>query len=477
VTIEELLAQGSIAAIGAAYRARQLSVAEAIDWYLARIERLNHAGPNLNAVRELNPRARGDARAADEDLANGRDRGPLHGIAVLIKDNILVAGMTATAGASALVGFAPRADAPLVRRLRQAGAVVLGKTNMTEFADYVSDVMPSEFSSAGGVVRNPHGIVYERGQGSSVGSAAAVAAGLATFAIGSETQNSIQTPASYSSVFGFKPTVGNVSRSGIIPLVPSQDSPGPMTRSAADAMLVLDAIAAPDALDPISLLPERRSRDAARIDTLAGVRIGVPRRAQADRPDFAAMLPLFERVLTQLSQAGASIVDPCDLPTAEQLLDVRSCVFRAEFKAALDAFLEQHGAPGGMRSMADIIAWNAGHPDKIPYGQPLLIAANETPLDDRYVRDRARDIALARTGGIDPALALGGVDVLIAPMGAAAKCSGKAGTPVAAVPAGLDPGGVPFGITLFAGMGQDRRLLAIAGAVEEVIGQRVVVGL
>src|SRR5262249_33721861 len=155
-----------------------------------------------------------------------------------------------------------------------------------------------------------HGLAYERGQGSSVGSAAAVAASLATFAIGSETQNSLQTPASYSSVFGFKPTVGFVPRSGIVPLVPSQDSPGPLPRAAADAMLVLDAIAGPDARDPVSLLPERHSLDAPRIDGLAGVRIGVPRRAQADRPDFAAVLPGFKRVLNRLAQAGAIIVDP-----------------------------------------------------------------------------------------------------------------------------------------------------------------------
>ncbi len=237
---------------------------------------------------------------------------------------------------------------------------------------------------------------------------------------------------------------------------------------------MLDAIAGPDPRDPLSLLPERQARSAARLDGLAGVRIGVPRRAQADRPDFAPVLPLFERALSRLAQAGAVIVDPCDLPTAVELQDVRSCVFRAEFKAALDAFLEDHGAPCGMDRLAAIIAWNAAHPENIPYGQPLLIAADATPLDEQYLRDRARDIVLARTGGLDAALALGGADVLIAPMGAAAKCSGKAGTPVAAVPAGLDANGVPFGITLLAALGQDRKLLAIAAAVEQAIGERVV---
>ncbi len=178
----------------------------------------------------------------------------MHGIPVLLKDNILTGdGMPASAGAAALADFVPKHAATLVKRLRQAGAIVLGKTNMTEFADYVSDVMPSGFSGAGGVVRNPHGIEYGRGQGSSVGSAAAVAAGFAPVAIGSETQNSIQTPACYSSVVGFKPGVGAVSRAGVIPLVPSQDSPGPLTRSVADAALVFAALAGADMHDTSTL--------------------------------------------------------------------------------------------------------------------------------------------------------------------------------------------------------------------------------
>src|SRR5581483_2107650 len=239
-SVENCLLQGSIAAIARELRARKFSIREMVAWYLARIEKLDHAEPALNAVRTINPRALEDAARADEALARGDDRGPLHGIPVLLKDNILTGdGMRASAGAAALADFVPRHDATLVTRLRQAGAIVLGKTNMTEFADYVSDVMPSGFSGAGGVVRNPHGIEYGRGQGSSVGSAAAVAAGFAPVAIGSETQNSIQTPACYSSVVGFKPGVALVSRNGVVPLVPNQDSPGPLVRSAEDAALVL----------------------------------------------------------------------------------------------------------------------------------------------------------------------------------------------------------------------------------------------
>jgi amidase len=475
MNVEDLLAHGSVSAIGRELRARRLSAKDAVASYLARIETFNRAGPALNAVRTLNPRALADAQHADDELASGVDRGPLHGIPVLLKDNILTAdGMPASAGAAALADFRPRREATLVRRLRAAGAIVLGKTNMTELADYVSDMMPSEFSGAGGVVRNPHGIAYGRGQGSSVGSAAAVSAGFAPIAIGSETQNSIQTPACYSSVVGFKPSVGIVSRAGVVPLVPSQDSPGPIARTVEDAALALAALAGADARDTQTLANPGWGSTHEPLDSVAGVTIGVPRRCIADRADMSAVLPQFEDVLSRLSRAGARIVDPCDLPSAEQLQDVRSCVFRTEFKTALDAFLAEHDSPCGIASLDALVAWNERHPEAIPYGQSLLLAASRTGgLDDPgYVADRCRDIALSRTAGIDAALDMSGADVLIAPMGSAAKCTGKAGAPVIALPAGLDPSGTPFGVVLFASPGSDRKLLRIAAAVEKAIGDR-----
>ena len=311
-----------------------------LGWYLKRIEALNQAGPQLNAVREIASDALDAARRADEELAAGKRRGPLHGIPVLVKDNILAAGMNATAGAAALKGFRPRRDATLVARLRAAGAIVIGKTNLTEFADYVSDVMPSGFSGAGGMVKNPHGVMqYGRGLGSSVGSVSAVAARFAPIAIGSETQNSIQTPCCVSSVYGFKPSVGVVSRAGVVPLVPSQDSPGPIASSVEDLALVLSVIAGADIADTASLEMPHELSGVLRARDPASIRIGVPRRAMADRSDFAAVMSPFEAVLSRLSKAGAAIVDPCDLPSAEQLQDVRSSVFRTEFKAALNAFL------------------------------------------------------------------------------------------------------------------------------------------
>jgi len=346
---------------------------------------------------------------------------------------------------------------------------------MTEFADYVSEVMPSEFSGAGGVVKNPHGIRYDRGQGSSVGSAAAVAASLAPFAIGSETQNSIQTPASYSSVVGYKPSTGLVSRAGVVPLVSSQDSPGPLTRCVADVALVTATLAGADPRDGLTLTYTQSALpDPSRVVDLAGVRIGLPRRQVAARPDFAEVLPLFEAALAKLAAAGATIIDPCDLPAAEQLQEVRSCVFRTEFKAALNAFLEDCNAPCGMGSLADIIAWNEQHPDAIPFGQALLLAAQATGdlSDPTYRSDRARDIALSLEAGIAAALDMHDADVLIAPMGAAAKCTGKAGAPVLAIPAGKQANGTPFGITIFCKPGDDTRLLAIGAAVERALDGR-----
>jgi amidase len=472
--MEELLRKGTIAALVHALTSRRMSARELVGWYLNRIEALNQSGPAINAVREIAPDALENARRADEALASGRKLGTLHGIPVLLKDNVLTAdGMAAAAGCAALKAFVPRREATLVKRLRSAGAIILGKTNLTEFADYVSDVMPSGFSGAGGIVKNPQGLEpYGRGLGSSVGSAASVAARLAPIAIGSETQNSIQTPASVTSLYGFKPSVGAVSRSGLVPLVPSQDSPGVLCRSAEDAARVLAVIAGGDAHDTATLDLAHGLSEALHAREPGTIRIGVPRRAMADRADFAGLMSSFEVVLSRLSRGGVTIVDPADLPSAEQLQDVRSSVFRTEFKAAINGFLDDHHSPCGIHSLRALIDWNDAHPDAIPYGQSLLLAAEATTgLDDpQYRRDRRRDIALSRSAGIDAALAAADLDALIAPMGAAAKCTGKAGAPSFAIPAGLDASGAPFGVTLITSRGGDRRLLDIGTTIAGIIG-------
>lgn len=468
-----LLTSGSARAIGAAIAAGELTALEATEWYLSRIAQFNAGETGLNCVRSVSHLAREEAKRADAELAAGRSRGPLHGVPYLAKDNIFtVDGSFTSAGSRALAEFLPPYEATLVTRLRDAGAVLLGKTNLTEFADFVADTMPSEFSGAGGTVRHPLGLQYGRGQGSSVGSAAAVAAGFCAFAMGSETQNSLQSPAVHSSVTGFKPSVGRVSRHGLIPLVPSQDSPGPLTRTVDDAQLVYEAIAGPDMKDTATLavLPAENSSTC----TLQGLRIGIPRRHIADSVLTDSRKKVFNDLVTSLAQAGAVIVDPCDLPAAEQLSEVRSCVFRSEFRKSLNNLLEIL-EPCGMKSMGDIIAWNKAHPEAIPYGQSLLEAADASPdtLSPQYLSDRRRDSILSLDSGILSALRMGGVDILLSPMAAAAKCTGKAGAPVAAIPVGEDADGLPFGITLYSAPGHDRSVLLAAKAIEKAVGKRV----
>lgn len=471
--IASLLSNCPAREIGEAIAAGKITSVEATQWYLNRIEALNNGTGGINCVRSISPLALEEASRADAELAAGESRGPLHGVPYLVKDNVFtVDGSFASAGCRALAEFIPPYEATVVVRLREAGTVLLGKTNLTEFADFVSDTMPSEFSGAGGVVRNPLGGQYGRGQGSSVGSAAAVVAGFCAFAIGSETQNSLQAPAIHSSLVGFKPTVGRVSRHGLIPLVPSQDSPGPLTRTVDDAALIYQAIVGADMKDTATLAAFANAPWSG--ETLKGLRIGVPRRFIADSALTESRKAVFERALASLALSGATIVDPCDLPAAEQLNEVRSCVFRAEFKASLNSLLTTL-RPCGMRSMTDIISWNHAHPEAIPYGQSLLEAANASPdvRSQQYIEDRQRDIALSLDAGILAAMKAGRADILLSPMAAAAKCTGKAGAPVVALPVGQDAEGLPFGITLFSAPGHDNAVLEIAGAIERVIGKRL----
>lgn len=470
--LSSLLSVGTARSIGEAIAARKATSTDVTAWYLQRIGQFNAGAQGLNCVRSVSPLALEQAGFADADLAAGRWRGPLHGVPFLVKDNVFTAdGSAASAGCKALAGFIPPYEAALVKRLRDAGAVLLGKTNLTEFADFVSDTMPTEFSGASGVVRHPFGLRYGRGLGSSVGSAAAVAARLCAFAIGSETQNSIQAPAIHTSIVGFKPSVGRVSRHGVIPLVPSQDSPGPLTITVDDAMLVYQAMAGPDANDPATLGEFAQCPHVG--GSIRGMRIGVPRKYMADVVGAEAGRA-FERVLSSLADAGALIIDPCDLPAARQLSEVRSSVFRTEFKESLNSLLREHH-PCGIASLQDIIEWNRVHPEAIPYGQSLLEAANATSgtSAEQYIADRQRDIELSLEEGIRGALQAGAADVLLAPMAVAAKCTGKAGAPVVAVAVGEDELGLPFGATVFAEPGSDDLVLYAAAAIENVVGRRI----
>lgn len=472
--MKDLFLEGSLSQIRAAILDGRTSASQVAAFFLSRINLLDRNGPRLNCVRTIAPDVATEAARLDDALRQGAKPGPLHGVPILIKDNICVTGMAMSAGSAALESFHPTQDANLVRRLRTAGAIILGKTNLTEFADYVSDVMPSSFSGVCGHVRNPiTGEPYGRGQGSSVGSAAAVAAGLAPVAIGSETQNSVQTPACMSSIVGLKPSVGAVSRTGVFPLVPSQDSPGVLARSLDDAALVLSVMRGADLADSATL--EAAPFVNAGFDSDATFSLGVPRLTIFERPELAPALGRFLDCLAALKAAGVRIVDPCDPPAARELLEVRSSVFPTEFKAAFAAFMNDHGHPCGVASLHDLITWNEAHPNAIPYGQSLLLNAQSTQGLDaaKYLADRRADIDLSRAQGIDAALSTHGVDALITPMSSAAKWTGKAGAPVVALPAGADANGQPFGVTLFARRFEDDKLISIASRVEKIIARRL----
>lgn len=418
--ISLLLTTGSARHIGEVIASGQLTSVEATEWYLNRIQQCNPGEKGLNCVRSISRLALEEAKRADDELAAGHSRGPLHGVPYLAKDNVFTGdGSFASAGASALAEFIPPYEATLVSRLRDAGA-----------------------------------------------------AGFCAFAIGSETQNSIQAPAVHTSIVGFKPSVGQVSRHGLIPLVPSQDSPGPLTRSVDDALLIFQAIAGPDMNDTATLA--NFSDDASRHNDLQGLRIGIPRRFMADNVNNDDHKAIFNDLLASLSRAGAIIVDPCDMPAAEQLNAVRSCVFRSEFHSSLNTLLAGL-KPCGMTSMGDIIEWNKSHPEAIPYGQSLLDAAKASPdiRSAQYINDRRHDVALSLHEGILAALKKGSADVLLSPMTVAAKCTGKAGVPVVAIPAGADATGLPFGVTVYGAPGQDYAVIHAAEAIEKVIGKRV----
>jgi amidase len=368
-------------------------------------------------------------------------------------------------------------DATLVRKLKLAGAVVVGKACIPDFADYMSDHMPSGYCGAvNGFVRHPvPGEAYGRGGGSSVGVACAVAIGLAPVGIGSETQNSIQAPCCNSGVVGIKPTVGLVSRAGMVPLAISQDTAGPIARTVRDACAVLSVIAGPD-IEDLATLTGAGPIDYTAFCEVAGFpRIGVVRgfAMWEEKTAYAEHCLVVENALRNLELAGAELVN-AEIATADEVSDLKSSVFRTEFKAGLNAFLGTWAEPSAVKSMAEVVAFNTANPEAIPYGMTLLEASNATRGDlseVAYREDRARDLRMCRGEGIDACLAKFGVDVLVAPMDRAAKMLGKAGYPAVSIPCGHTPGGVPVGITFFGTAFSEPMLIQAAANAERVFSQ------
>lgn len=463
------------------------SAVELTQAYLARIDALDHDGPTLRSIAERNPEALAIAAALDRERRATGPRGPLHGIPIVVKDNLDTGdAMTTTAGSLALDGHRAHRDAFVVARLRAAGAVLLGKANLSEWANFRSTRSASGWSSRGGQVRNPYAL--DRNPcGSSSGSAVAVAAGLAAAAVGTETDGSIVCPAAINGVVGLKPTVGLVSRSGIVPISASQDTAGPMARTVADAALLLTAMAGADPLDPVTQLARPGGWDRALRHDLRGVRLGVVRACFGKHEGADGVV---EGALDVLRRLGAEVVDGVDLDVGPQLREHELTVLLFEFKAGIAAYLDEHPA-APVRSLEDIIAFNERHADRVmPYFRQELLerARGVGDLDDpRYLEARAACRRLARDEGIDAALREHRLDALIAPttgpawvidaiagdrfLGGCSSAAAIAGYPHLTVPAGFVHG-LPIGLSFFGGAYQDAALLGIGHAFEQAADAR-----
>ena len=441
---------------------------------LAYLDRIARYDPLVHAVRCLAPDALDEARARDVERAATGARGPLHGVPVLVKDNIDVAGLPTTAGSVALRDNLPGGDAVLVTLLRDAGAVILGKTNLTELANFMAREMPSGYSSLGGQVENPYDTTITP-CGSSSGSGAAAALGLATLAVGTETDGSILCPASMQGIVGVKPTVGLVSRTGIIPIAPSQDTAGPMTRTVHDAAVLLTALAAPDDRDTATTTSGRPASvdyvDQLGSVALQGLRLAVPTPA-GDL--HGADLELFEQAQRVLEEAGVVLVPVPALVQTDELP-----VLLHEFGPALAAYLATVPDPP-VRDLAGVVAYNRDHAAiALKYGQAILEEALDIDHDAdaaSYAALRARDAAIAGEHGIDAVLAAYDVAALLVPGAEGCGVGARAGYPSVTVPAGVRAHGRrPFGVTFMAGAWSEACLLSMAHGYEQLSKARVTV--
>jgi amidase len=518
------LAEATIAELQASLAAGRRTSRGLVEAYLARIAALDRRGPELRALLEINPEALAIADALDAERRAKGARGPLHGIPILLKDNIATHDrMTTTAGSLALAGSVPARDAWVVRRLREAGAVPLGKANLSEWANFRSTRSSSGWSARGGQCRNPYALDRSP-SGSSSGSAVAAAANLCAAAVGTETDGSIVSPAGHCALVGIKPTVGLLSRSGIVPIAHSQDTAGPLARTVADAALLLGAMAGGDRADPgdpaTAAARGHGLHDYTpflRADGLKGARLGVARE-HLFAPSAGA--PLIEEAIAEMRRQGAVIVDPADIVTAGQLERPELEVLLYELKADLDAYLadlsagasgaaEAPGAPGltgaaagdgdgerlagaPVRSLAELIAFNERHRTaEMPFfGQELLerSQAKGTLADPAYRKALARCRLLARHRGIDATLARHRLDAIVAPTGGTPWLidlvngdapSGGSSTPAAVagypsitVPAG-QVFGLPVGISFIGAAWSEPTLIRLAYAFEQATRHRL----
>jgi amidase len=460
------LQRATVAGLQQALSTQVVTSAQLVEAYVERIHTLNSAGPGLNAVRMLNPDALREAQQLDNERRHNQVRGPLHGIPVLLKDNIDVRGMPTTAGALALERSFPSSDAFLVSRLRSAGAIILGKANLTEFANFTTSGMPSGYSGLGGQVLNPYD-VSQTPSGSSSGPAVAAATALAAVTVGTETSGSILSPSVANSLVGVKPTVGLVSRVGIVPIAASQDTAGPITRSVADAAALLTAMTGVDPEDPATAASAPVAgtdyTEALSTTALDGARIGV---ASAPIGNQAAVL---DRALDVLRARGATVlnvsVDTGGLPPS---------ILTYEFKRDLNAYLARLPATAPMKTLHDVVQFNLAHvaDGAIKFGQTQLLSSDAVDLDDpvaraTYETNRDEGIAAARAH-IDAVLQANQLDAILFIGSGSAGIGARAQYPSVAVPIGYDPAnGRPIGMTLLGTAWTEARLLSLAYAYEQ----------
>lgn len=471
-------------------RSGEMTAHEIASSYLERIEAMDRNGARLNSIIELNPEALSIASALDAERASGSNRGLLHGIPILLKDNIDTAdGMQTTAGSLALEGHHAARDAGVVEKLRAAGAVILGKTNLSEWANFRGKNSVSGWSSRGGLTRNPYAL-DRSACGSSSGSGAAVAANLAAAAVGTETDGSIICPAQTNGIVGIKPTLGLVSRSGIIPISHSQDTAGPMARTVADAAILLGAMTGLDGRDPATRSGLKRGLAdyAPFLDAngLKGARIGVARSLFGSDQRIIAIM---ESSLDVMKQAGAVLVD-VDLKSSERFRKSEVEVMLFEFKAGLNKYLATLDAGARVYSLADVIRFNEENRGSVmPYfGQERMeqAQAKGSLRSGKYLAALKRNQRLARTEGVNAMMTKYRLDALTCPSGGAAwtidlvngdgacgwdmdntSYAAVAGTPHITVPAGTIFG-LPVGISFFAKAWQEPVLIKLAYAFEQL---------
>jgi amidase len=458
--------------------------------YLARIKAIDRSGPTLRSVIALNPHALADARKLDAERRAGHLRGPLHGIPVLVKDNIETDdGTSTTAGSLALKDNVTLRDAPVIARLKAAGAVILGKTNLSEWANIRSDHSISGWSGVGGLVKNPYAL-DRNACGSSSGTGAAIAASLAAVGVGTETDGSVTCPSAFGALAGLKPTVGLVSRTHVVPISHSQDTPGPMGRSVADVAILLAGMTGSDPADPATAAADSHKTDylaALKGASLKGKRLGVLTFATGVLPGVDAE---FAKALVTLKAQGAEIVELKDYKPPTSLGDDELAVMMTELKADLNAYLATTPAAVKTRTLAQVIAFNAATPRETAlFGQQLFEKAETTKgLDDpAYLKARADSLRAAGADGIDKLLADNHLDALIAPsygppyrvdvatgdhdLGGSSTLPAVAGYPHLTVPMGQSFG-LPVGISFIGPAWSEAKILALGYAFEQATHAR-----